>query len=54
MRDLVRARETLARGDQIVYLQVVLPEKPDDELRTFLQGWSIRHKYDVRKKSGME
>jgi DnaJ-class molecular chaperone len=43
-----------ARGDQIVYLQVVLPDKPDDDLRTFLQGWSVRHKYDVRKKSGME
>lgn len=43
-----------ARGDQIVYLQVVLPDKPDDELRTFLQGWSLRHPYDVRKKSGAE
>lgn len=43
-----------ARGDQIVYLQVVLPDKPDDELRSFLQGWSVRHKYDVRKKSGTE
>jgi DnaJ-class molecular chaperone len=43
-----------ARGDQIVHLQVVLPEKPDEELRNFLQGWSVRHKYDVRKKSGSE
>ncbi len=42
------------RGDQIVYLQVVLPDKPDDELRAFLQGWSVRHPYDVRKKSGAE
>lgn len=41
-------------GDQIVHLQVVLPEKPDDELRSFLQGWSVRHPYDVRKKSGMD
>jgi len=43
-----------ARGDQIVYLQVVLPDKPDDELRSFLQGWAVRHPYDVRKKSGVE
>jgi DnaJ-class molecular chaperone len=43
-----------ARGDQIVYLQVVLPEKPDEELRSFLQGWALRHPYDVRKKVGME
>jgi hypothetical protein len=37
-----------------VYLEVVLPDKPDDELRSFLQGWSVRHKYDVRKKSGLD
>jgi len=42
------------RGDQIVYLEVVLPDKPDDELRSFLQGWSVRHPYDVRKKSGLD
>jgi len=42
------------RGDQIVHLQVVLPDKPDDELRAFLQGWSVRHPYEVRKKSGTE
>lgn len=42
------------RGDQIVYLEVVLPEKPDDELRSFLQGWALRHPYDVRKKVGMD
>jgi len=43
-----------SRGDQIVHLQVVLPDRPDDELRTFLQGWSVRHPYDVRKKSGQD
>ncbi|MGH6618543.1 MAG: DnaJ C-terminal domain-containing protein [Alphaproteobacteria bacterium] len=43
-----------ARGDQIVHLEVVLPDRPDDELRSFLQGWALRHPYDVRKKVGME
>jgi DnaJ-class molecular chaperone len=43
-----------SRGDQIVHLEVVLPERPDDELRSFLQGWALRHPYDVRKKVGME
>jgi DnaJ-class molecular chaperone len=43
-----------SRGDQIVYLEVVLPDRPDDELRSFLQGWALRHPYDVRKKVGME
>ncbi len=42
------------RGDQIVELEVVLPDRPDDELRSFLQGWSLRHRYDVRKKAGLE
>ncbi|MEM9684041.1 MAG: J domain-containing protein, partial [Pseudomonadota bacterium] len=42
------------RGDQIVHLQVVLPEKPDEELRDFLQGWAMRHPYDVRKRSGLD
>lgn len=42
------------RGDQIVELEVVLPERPDDELRSFLQGWALRHRYDVRKKAGLE
>lgn len=43
-----------ARGDQIVELEVVLPDRPDDELRSFLQGWALRHRYDVRKKAGLE
>ena len=36
------------RGDQIVYLEVVLPDRPDEELRSFLQGWVVRHAYEVR------
>ena len=36
------------RGDQIVYLEVVLPDRPDEELRSFLQGWALRHSYEVR------
>jgi DnaJ-class molecular chaperone len=48
------AKQGGSRGDQIVYLEVVLPDRPDDELRSFLQGWALRHPYDVRKKVGME
>jgi DnaJ-class molecular chaperone len=29
-----------SRGDEYVTLKVVLPEEPDSELETFLQGWS--------------
>jgi DnaJ-class molecular chaperone len=36
------------RGDQFVHLQVVLPEKPDEELETFLKEWAGLHPYDPR------
>ena len=36
-------------GDQFVTLRVVLPEKPDDSLRDFMEGWAKDHAYDPRK-----
>jgi DnaJ-class molecular chaperone len=42
------------RGNQYVHIEVVLPEKPDEELKSFLDVWSKRHPYDVRKKAGLE
>lgn len=39
-----------ARGDQLVTLKVMLPEKADAELETFLRGWAAKHPYDVRSK----
>lgn len=36
------------RGDQYVRLKVVLPAKPDPELRAFVEEWGKRHPYDVR------
>ncbi len=42
-------------GDQIVTLAVVLPDAPDDELKSFLTEWAERHPYDPRAgKPGME
>ena len=41
-----------ATGDQIVTLRVVLPETPDDELKTFMEKWGTDHAYDPR--AGME
>lgn len=43
----------IAGGDQFVKLKVVLPERPDAELQSFLRGWSTGHDYDVRTKAGM-
>lgn len=37
-----------ARGDQYVTLKVVLPDKPDSDLKEFVKNWSTRHSYRVR------
>ncbi len=37
------------RGDQYVKLKVVLPEKPDDKLKEFLEGWEAGKTQDPRK-----
>ncbi len=39
-----------SRGDQLVRLKVVLPEKQDEELQDWVSKWSEDHQYDVREK----
>jgi DnaJ-class molecular chaperone len=39
------------RGDQIVVLKVILPEKPDSEFTEFIKKWSKDHPYNPREKS---
>lgn len=41
------------RGDQLVTLKLVLPEKPDPELETFIAQWAAKNPQDVRTKAGM-
>lgn len=36
-------------GDQLVTLKVMVPAKPDDELKDFLRSWRERHGEDPRK-----
>ena len=38
------------RGDQIVRLQVTLPEDADADLQRFVEGWAAGKRYDPRKK----
>jgi DnaJ-class molecular chaperone len=38
------------RGDQLVKLKVVLPEKQDEELQDWVTKWSETHDYDARSK----
>jgi DnaJ-class molecular chaperone len=47
------AREGGETGDQYVKLRVMLPERPDQELREFIENWSRSHDYDPRRKAGM-
>src|SRR3546814_492752 len=42
------------RGDQYVRLKVVLPDKPDKQLKDFIRDWAREHAYDVRRKAGLE
>ena len=46
-------RKTGQKGDQYVRLEVVLPDKPDKELSSFVERWSETHAYDPRRKAGM-
>ncbi|WP_169569767.1 DnaJ C-terminal domain-containing protein [Sneathiella limimaris] len=48
----IGAKDSSDRGDQLVKLKVVLPEKPDEELETFISNWSRDHQYDARSKFG--
>jgi DnaJ-class molecular chaperone len=36
-------------GDEVVTLQVRLPEKPDEDLKSFIADWTKTHAYDPRK-----
>jgi DnaJ-class molecular chaperone len=39
-----------ARGDQLVRLSIMLPEKIDEDLKTFAEKWRESHSYDPRRK----
>ncbi|MDF2367610.1 J domain-containing protein [Sneathiella sp.] len=38
------------RGDQMVSLKVVLPDKQDEELQDWVTKWAEKHDYDARSK----
>ncbi len=46
-------RKTKAKGDQYVKLKVVLPDKIDQDLKSFVESWAESHDYDPRRKAGM-
>ena len=42
-------RKSGVRGDQYVKLKVVLPDKPDDKLKAFLESWEAGRSHDPRQ-----
>jgi DnaJ-class molecular chaperone len=42
-------RKSGQRGDQYVKLKVVLPDKPDDKLKAFLDSWEAGKTQDPRQ-----
>ncbi len=42
-------RKSGQRGDQYVKLKVVLPDKPDDKLKAFLESWEAGKAHDPRQ-----
>ncbi len=42
------------KGDQYVKLKLVLPDKPDAELKDFVERWAKTHDYNPRRKAGMD
>ncbi|MDH3474010.1 MAG: J domain-containing protein [Rhodospirillales bacterium] len=46
-------RKSGTMGDQYLTLKVVLPYKPDEELKSFVERWAKTHDYDPRRKAGM-
>jgi DnaJ-class molecular chaperone len=45
----LKGRGVKGKGDQFVKLNVVMPEKIDDELRAFIEEWKKTHAYDPRR-----
>ena len=42
------------KGDQIVTLEIVLPDAPAEGVETLAKRWRDGHPYDVRRKAGLE
>jgi DnaJ-class molecular chaperone len=48
----VLSQATRQRGDQLVKLTLMLPDRIDPELKEFVERWSQAHGYDPRSKAG--
>jgi DnaJ-class molecular chaperone len=46
----LKGRGIQGKGDQLVTLKVMLPDRANDELADFIKAWEARNPYEVRKK----
>jgi DnaJ-class molecular chaperone len=46
----LKGRGVKGKGDQLVKLDVVMPDTIDDELKAFAEEWRKNHTYDPRRK----
>lgn len=49
----IAPRDGKAKGDQYVHVKIVLPDEPDESLKSFVHDWGKKHAYDPRRKAGM-
>ena len=49
----VTGRKSAQKGDQYLTLKIVLPDKPDQELKTFVERWAKGEDDNPRRKAGM-
>ncbi len=49
----IAGRGSEKAGDQYIKLNVVLPDKPDQELSDFVKNWGQTHGYDPRRAAGL-
>jgi DnaJ-class molecular chaperone len=50
----IAGRKAGTKGDQYVKLKIMLPDKPDEALKDFVELWAQGHDYDPRRKAGMD
>jgi DnaJ-class molecular chaperone len=46
----LKGRGVKGKGDQLVKLNIVLPDQIDDELKAMAEEWRTKHRYDPRHK----
>lgn len=49
----IQPKDDSQPGDQYVHLKVMLPDEPDEELKSFVKKWGKKNGYNPREKAGL-